>query len=278
MSESSEIQVLPRKERFLRLETKIQESEQKLGINSEFDRLVEASLFIDRKFLNYAIITGVTQKPERIFGNKAWADYLDARIFARQYGNQDLSLNFIVELHKRLTNRSNSKISGKIRNMGVIGISDNEAKKPVKCSPEQVRAIETNPQLSFERVPPEDQNSTTGFIVYPHIQTGEQTQAAILKDLEELCKWFNNEKKQENYNPHKIAGLLQHRLISLHPFMDSNGRLTRLLMNWSLENDGEPPSIIANPGEDILTDEETWISKISDVPAPFPVSTTLEIE
>ena len=35
-------------------------------------------------------------------------------------------------------------------------------------------------------------------------------------------------------------------------------------MNWSLENDGEPPSIIANPGEDILTDEETWISKISE--------------
>lgn len=244
------------------IEQQINASEKSLGIESDFDRQLEASLFIDKKFLSYALITGVTQRPERVFGDKAWADYLDGRLFARQYGKQDLTPDFIRELHTKLTQRSDPKIPGRIRDVGVIGASYDDGKKPVTYTPEQIKAIEQNPLLSFRREPPDDEASTTGFIVYPHPKSGTETQEAIAKDLDELCEWFNTAKKQGSYNPHIIAGLLQHRLISLHPFLDGNGRLTRVLMNWSLENDGEAPSVIDNPGEDILTDEDTWISYI----------------
>jgi len=246
------------------IDQQIHTAEKSLGIESEFDRQLEASLFIDKKFLSYALITGVTAKPERVFGDKAWADYLDGRLFTRQYGKQDLTPDFIRDLHSKLTQRSDPKISGKIRDVGVIGASYDDGKNPVTYTPEQISAIEQNPLLSFRREPPDDEESTTGFIVYPHPKSGVQTQEAIVKDLDELCEWFNSAKKQDTYNPHIVAGLLQHRLISLHPFLDSNGRLTRVLMNWSLENDGESPSVIDNPGEDILTDEDTWISYITE--------------
>lgn len=242
----------------------ILESERALGIETDYDRQAEASLFIDKKFLIYALITGVAKKPEQVFGGKAWVDYLDGRLFARKYGKQDLTPDFIRELHIKLTQRSDPKISGKLRDVGVIGASYDDGKYPVTYTAEQVKAIEQNPLLSFSREPSDSQDNTTGFIVYPHPKSGTQTQEAIAKDLDDLCAWFNDTKRQDTYTPHIVAGLLQHRLISLHPFLDSNGRLTRILMNWSLENDGEAPSVIDNPGEDILTDEETWISYITE--------------
>lgn len=246
------------------LEHSIEESEKALGILTEYDRQAEASLFIDKKFLSYALITGVSKNSERVFGDNAWADYLDGRLFARQYGKQALTPNFIRELHTKLTQRSDPKISGKIRDVGVIGASYDDGNNPATYTADQVKAIEQNPLLSFRREPPEGEDSTTGYIVYPHPKSGVQTQEAVEKDLEELCDWFNAAKKQDTYSPHIVAGLLQHRLISLHPFLDSNGRLTRVLMNWSLENDDENPSVIDNPSDDILTDEETWISYIAD--------------
>lgn len=74
-------------------ESQIKESESALVINNEYDRQVEASLFIDKKFISYAIVTGVVDKPERVFGEKAWADYLDGRLFARKYWKKSKKLN-----------------------------------------------------------------------------------------------------------------------------------------------------------------------------------------
>ena len=243
----------------------ISESEKALRLETKYDRQAEASLFIDRKFLSYALITGETNKPEQIFGPEAWADYLDGRLFTRQYGNQYLTPDFILDLHTQLTKRSNPNVSGKIRNIGIVGGSYDNLGQPVTYTKEQVEAIEANPVLAFQREPKDDEGGTTGFIIYPHSDSiGTKTKEAIAKDLNELCEWFNNEKQKETYDPFTVAGLLQHKLISLHPFLDGNGRLTRVLMNWSLENDGEAPSVIDNPGEDILTDEPTWISRITD--------------
>jgi len=259
--QNNQVALLERQEK---LGDQIHESERALGLESEYDKLLEASLFIDKSFLSYALITGVTKKPERVFGDKAWADYLDGRLFAREYGRKDLTPEFIIRLHKKLIQRSDPEISGQIRYGDAKAAAYDDPAKPVTYTTGQVKAIEQNPQLTFLRVPPKDNDSTTGFIIFPHSSPIAQTREEITKDLKQLCEWFNNVKKQESYNPHIVAGILQHRLISLHPFMDGNGRLTRVLMNWSLENDGETPSVIDNPSEDILTDEETWISYVSD--------------
>ncbi len=274
-SQSEKAQVPTKESPSKQLEQQIQNSEKALGIKTEYDRLVESSLFIDKKFLNYALITGVTPNPERIFGANAWADYLDARVAAKEYGNRSLTPDFIIELHRKLTQRSNPDVSGQIRSTGVIGASYDETGEPVTYTKEQISAIENNPLLKFNRVPQEDNKTTTGFIVYPHEEP--QTQELIEKDLQEICDWFNDTKIKGLENNFALAATLQHKLISLHPFRDGNGTLSRLLMNWSLENSGESPSIIDEPSNDILTDKDTWVSLVKKGSQSFYESRTKQL-
>lgn len=262
------------------LEHEISGAEKTLGIKTEYDRLMETSLFIDKKFLNYALITGVTPQPERIFGADAWADYLDARVTAKEHGNQSLTPDFILNLHKKLTQRSNPDVSGKIRANGVIGASYDEIGKPVTYTKDQINAIEINPLLKFKPVPLEGNDDpgkipNTGFIVYPH--KGTQTQELIEKDLQEICDWFNDTRIKSVTDKYTLAATLQHKLISLHPFSDGNGTLTRLLMNWSLENSGLSPSVIDEPSNDILTDKDTWASLVKKGSQSFSQSRTKQL-
>ncbi|HDQ72320.1 MAG TPA: Fic family protein [Chloroflexi bacterium] len=52
-------------------------------------------------------------------------------------------------------------------------------------------------------------------------------------------------------HPLERAALAHHRLVSVHPFIDGNGRTARLVMNLLLMRDGYPPTIIlrANRGQ-----------------------------
>lgn len=45
-------------------------------------------------------------------------------------------------------------------------------------------------------------------------------------------------------HPLELAALAHHRLVSIHPFLDGNGRTARLVMNLLLMRQGYPPTII----------------------------------
>lgn len=64
------------------------------------------------------------------------------------------------------------------------------------------------------------------------------------------------------HNPYALAAEFQQKLVSIHPYNDGNGRLSRLIMNWSLENDGVSPSVLSEPDNDILLDQETWVKHV----------------
>lgn len=50
----------------------------------------------------------------------------------------------------------------------------------------------------------------------------------------------------ERYNPVELAAFAHHELVRIHPFVDGNGRVARLLCNLVLMNHGFPPIIIRN--------------------------------
>ena len=56
-----------------------------------------------------------------------------------------------------------------------------------------------------------------------------------------FIKWLSVEK---NMHPVELAGQAHYRLVSIHPFVDGNGRTARLLMNLILMMSGYPPAII----------------------------------
>ncbi len=59
--------------------------------------------------------------------------------------------------------------------------------------------------------------------------------------MQEFIAWLQN----SNFdNPIKIAADAHFKLVSIHPFVDGNGRTARLLMNLLLMQEGFPPAII----------------------------------
>lgn len=145
-------------------------------------KTAESSLLIDDKFLSTTAITGGTASPEQLFGNTAWADWLNARTAAKAYEDQPLTVDMMKDLHSRLTLTSNPDIGGKLRTTGIIGGDYTNLGRAVTYTPDQVEAIKNNPYLdlsqqdyikdasgNFVGHPTNDPNS--GLIVYPNVNS-----------------------------------------------------------------------------------------------------------
>lgn len=61
--------------------------------------------------------------------------------------------------------------------------------------------------------------------------------------MEEFSKWLNSD-IAARLHPIKLAALAHYKLVHIHPFIDGNGRTSRLLMNMILMQAGFPPVII----------------------------------
>lgn len=60
--------------------------------------------------------------------------------------------------------------------------------------------------------------------------------------MAELDAWIANERGK--YHPVTFAGLLHLKFVTIHPFIDGNGRVARLLMNLALIQDGYQLAIV----------------------------------
>lgn len=61
-------------------------------------------------------------------------------------------------------------------------------------------------------------------------------------DMGDFCNWINTERN--NYHPVAFAAQIHKKFVFIHPFINGNGRVARLLMNLSLIRDGYLPVII----------------------------------
>jgi Fic family protein len=53
-----------------------------------------------------------------------------------------------------------------------------------------------------------------------------------------LIEWLRQEEEKKELHPVEIAALLHYKFVSIHPFDDGNGRISRLLMNYILYKTG----------------------------------------
>ena len=61
--------------------------------------------------------------------------------------------------------------------------------------------------------------------------------------MDEFLAWLIS---RNDMHPVAFAGLAHYKLVTIHPFIDGNGRTARLLMNLLLIMQGYPPAIIDN--------------------------------
>ncbi len=65
--------------------------------------------------------------------------------------------------------------------------------------------------------------------------------------LEDFCKWLNNERQKvfiDAATAYALSFEVHYRLVSIHPWVDGNGRTCRLLMNMIQMEKGLLPSIL----------------------------------
>ena len=60
--------------------------------------------------------------------------------------------------------------------------------------------------------------------------------------IREFFDWYNNNKN--NTHPVRLAALVHLKFVSIHPFGDGNGRISRLLMNYVLRKNNYPMLVI----------------------------------
>lgn len=60
--------------------------------------------------------------------------------------------------------------------------------------------------------------------------------------LKEMFSWYN--KNKDKIHPAELAALIHFKFVSIHPFGDGNGRMSRLLMNCVLDENKHPMTII----------------------------------
>lgn len=63
----------------------------------------------------------------------------------------------------------------------------------------------------------------------------------VPKKMEDFFIWLKDETEM---HPVQLASEAHYRLVCIHPFIDGNGRVSRLLMNLILQQHGFPPAVI----------------------------------
>lgn len=64
----------------------------------------------------------------------------------------------------------------------------------------------------------------------------------IKEQMENFIKWYNTDAK--TLHPLEIAAMVHIKFVGIHPFVDGNGRTSRLLLNLELMKNGYPPVVI----------------------------------
>ena len=62
--------------------------------------------------------------------------------------------------------------------------------------------------------------------------------AVVPAELSDFFKWYNRNK--DKMHPVELAALVHLKFVTIHPFVDGNGRMSRLLMNFVLNRHGYP--------------------------------------
>jgi Fic family protein len=72
----------------------------------------------------------------------------------------------------------------------------------------------------------------------------------VPKQMEDFFIWYYENK--ENLHPVLLSAELHERLVTIHPFIDGNGRTSRLLMNLILLQHGYPIAILKGDAQSRL--------------------------
>lgn len=265
------------------IRAEVRKTEIKLGINTPAQRALEASLFIDKPFMDIAQLRE-DEHPEEMFGIKAWKGWVEARLAAEEI-KRELTSEDIRHLHVLMTQGLAPNLRGRVRNNISFGRDYVVKGAPITFTQEQIDAINQNPLLTISFT---DDAQRQGYILYPTstdqisydkclatlpVEAREEIIYDPMADandklvralLENFLKHFNSPIPTSRTEVIAKAADLQREFVSIHVFGDGNGRLSKLLMNAYLKKAGIDPAILENGEQDLLYSKDTWEKQVEE--------------
>ncbi|MBX2986507.1 MAG: Fic family protein [Bdellovibrionaceae bacterium] len=205
-----------------------------------------------------------------IYGLDQYHNYARARDFLNQIPRGDFRLTpeLIQKLHSLAYDRGGMFGLGFLAGYFGKGTSaarptvfkkrNNYGEDPLKhpLTEDQYLALKNNPWLKgFAELPfPfSRKDKRRGVILY-----GDHRE--IQQKLSELIHWV--ESNRDTMDPIDLAAGFQHAFVSLHPFVDGNGRTSMLLMNRLLREFNLPPMIFSAAQFDIYMSPKDWAQEV----------------
>lgn len=90
----------------------------------------------------------------------------------------------------------------------------------------------------------------------------------VPQEMEKLIQW--SAQQRDSLHPVEYAALLHEKFVTIHPFIDGNGRTARLLMNFALTEAGFPPIVVkADPQSRLTYNRSLEIAQTQGDLVPF---------
>lgn len=238
------------------------------------DRELLGRRFIDAEHFNAAQEAGVV-RPEHLYGQaafEAWARAESALLSAARRG-QPLTVEMLTNAHRAAAETVvGDAARGRLRS-DPTRPSDSvhqggEGPMAIQwVTPETRGNLEGNPDLRVQRLdgifPPREDGTVPVSVSYTAPEL-------VPAKMNELVQWVNAELARPNADPVAIAAEAQRRFVSIHPFSDGNGRMSRLLLDYCLARGGLSPSVVANPNADTHSSLPSWTQQVRDgLAVPF---------
>ena len=207
--------------------------------------------------------------PEHRYGQQAFEDWSEAARLMDEHSRsgQPLTQSDLMAAHARAS-RNLTGDAGNLRSTGTeskpligsggIGLGEMFS----ALSPEQIAILNSNPHLRLHMrgmsdfvLTPEQVAAgfETAIIAYPNANE-------LARRLDDFFSWYAAGLGAGD--PVVFAAEAQRRLVSIHPFADGNGRLSRLVMDHALQVEGLPPSLLRDPDLDYMVTSEVWAEEV----------------
>lgn len=222
------------------------------------DREISGRRFVDQQHYEEAQQAGVDH-PENRYGRRDYQNWLRAQreLMEAARAGKPITVEMLQRAHAIASEGMlRPEARGQLRSApnqrvyqggeGPMGIQEVTA--------QELAGLRANPDLEVA-----DLGATEGG--KHRVIVGYASPDKVLVRMKQIVDRVN-QRLAAGEDPVKVAADAQREMVSVHPFMDGNGRTSRLLMDYVMARAGMPETVVSDPNLDTALTPDQWQGEV----------------